>query len=250
MDWIAKAIGYVVLALVAVGFINAWKEKRDSDESSLSTQTAATPIRKDTSDSQLRICNQSVEPNSVAIAAMEGGAWVTRGWFPLEKQECKTLARDINGKIYYVYAEGIRGSVWRGTYRLCVRPKEAFTITGLGECEPRGLKTVQFDKIEVETDKSLFTYNLTGGKLSKIDSLDVGERVYVQGFLSDELTTIVRIEKSNNTVKVERGADGTSKWVSVDEVLTREEAQANDVGRAAVGATLIFCLFSPETCKK
>jgi len=249
MDSIAKVIGYFVLALVAIGFISAWKEKRDADEGG-----PARPAVGSVSDdgSGLIICNRSAEPNSVALGSMEGGSWVTRGWFQLDKQQCKTLARGVSGKTYYVYAEGVRGSVWpeRGTHKLCVHPKEAFTITGVQECEPRGFKTAQFRQIQVGADTNSFTYSMTGGKLSKIESLDVGERVYVQGFLSDELVTIVRIEKSNGTVKVERAVDGTSKWVSVDEVLTREEAQMNDVGRAAVGATIVFCLFSPESCQK
>jgi uncharacterized membrane protein len=256
MDWIAKVIGYIVLALLAIGFYGAWKEKQPSSGATEAARPAASPAAKPLASiaaedgSGLTICNQSVEPNFVALGILEGQSWVTHGWYRLDEQQCKTLARGIRGQTYYVHAKGVRGSVWGEKYSLCVRPGDAFTITGFDECEPRGFKTAQFTRIQVNADQGSFTYNLTGGKLSKIDSLDVGERVYVQGFLSDELATIVRIEKANDSVKVVRPADGTAKWVSVDDILTREEAEMNELGRAAAGAALIWCLFSPESCKQ
>lgn len=199
--------------------------------------------------SGLKICNKSKESNSVAFGQIEDGSWVTRGWYNLDRGECRTFATDISGKTYYFYAEGVRGAVWKGNYNLCIKSQKAFNIKGFKNCEARSYKTVGFEQIEVADGKSSYTQNLTGGKLSKIDSLDIGDGVYVQGFLSDELATVVRIDKSDNTVKVRRAEDGTTAWVNVSRIITREEAAVNDVGRAAVGAAVIWCLFSPESCQ-
>lgn len=245
MDGIVKFFGYVFLALIALGLYSQWKEKGPLEDGAASTQEVV-----EEEGAGFVICNHSNEPNSVAFGQKEGEAWVTRGWYNLEQGACKALAKDIGGKTYYFYAEGTRGSVWAGKYNLCIQAREAFAITGYENCESRNYKTAGFNQVQVERGARSFTQNLTGGKLSKIDSLDVGDRVYVQGFVEDELATIVRIEKSNETVKVQRSGDGTTKWVKVSQIITREEAQMNDVGRAAVGATLIFCLFSPESCKQ
>lgn len=85
---------------------------------------------------------------------------------------------------------------------------------------------------------------------SLTSKLDVGDGVYVQGFFSDELAIIVRIDHQNQKVKVRRSRDGTTKWVAARDVLTREQSTINDIGRGAVTIGIIACFFSPESCKK
>lgn len=243
MGEIAKFVGYIFLGLTALGIYAEWREEKEGH---------ATPVPEAVATDDglgLTICNKSNESNGVAFGQKEGESWVTRGWYNLDQNECKIFATNISGNTYYFYAEGIRGSVWGGNYKLCIKPKEAFVINGFESCEAYNYKTVGFEQIKVENSQSTLIHNLAGGKLSKIDSLDIGDGVYVQDFLSDELAIIVRIDKSTNTVKVRRNEDGTTKWVNVSQIITREEAQMNDVGRAVFGATVIWCLFSPESCK-
>lgn len=85
---------------------------------------------------------------------------------------------------------------------------------------------------------------------SKTALLDVGDGVYVQGIFSDELAIIVRIDHASGRVKVRRSKDGTTKWVSANDILTREQSTINDVGRVGIGVGVMVCLLSPETCKK
>lgn len=197
----------------------------------------------------LTICNKSREDGGVVLGYQEDdGSWITRGWYNLKQGECTTAIKEnTSGRTYYYYAEGVRKGVWSGNYPLCIKPKEAFDITGFNDCEARGYKTVGFHQLKVADGVTSFTQELIGGTLSKIDGLDIGDGVYVQGFFSDELAAVVRIDKENNSVKVRRAEDGTTKWVSIDEVITREEAQMRDVGRASY---IVACLFElVEDCK-
>ena len=103
------------------------------------------------------------------------------------------------------------------------------------------------DKVEAEARAS--AQRPRAGRPRKIDLLDIGDGVYVQGFVSDELAYIVRIDKYDNTVKVRRASDGTTRWVRVNDIITREESRANDFARTIAGGAILICLFSPESCQ-
>ena len=212
--------------------------------------SAALARQKAIENQGLHFCNESNESLSLVLGQIEDTQWVTRGWYNVDVGACKRVATNITGKNYYYMADGNRGSKWAGEYTMCIKEKDAFHIKGFKDCESRGFKSAKFGKIEIDQTTADFKQRFTGGKLSKIDSLDIGENVYVQGLLSDELATIIRIDKKNNSVKVLRAEDRTAKWVSINDVITRQEAQRNDFGRAAVGAAMIVCLFSPESCQK
>jgi hypothetical protein len=84
---------------------------------------------------------------------------------------------------------------------------------------------------------------------SKLDGLDIGDGVYVQGFFSDELVYIVRIDKEKNSVKVRQSQDGYTKWVSGDDIISKEASTVNDAARVGVGIGIMVCLFNPEACQ-
>lgn len=202
----------------------------------------------------LTLCNKSKENISVAAGFYVEGSWQTVGWRWIKKGYCWSwnspkLYSELFRNPIYIRAEGNSGSVWGGEYSLCIKDPQDFHIQGYKNCSARGYEKAKFDKVSINPGTKHYTYSFTGGKPSKIDSLDIGENVYVQGWLSDELVTIVRIDKSSNKVKVLRSKDGTAKWVSVDEVITREESQLNDTGRIAIGAAIIYCLFNPQQCQ-
>ena len=84
---------------------------------------------------------------------------------------------------------------------------------------------------------------------SGIDALDVGDIVYVQGFFSDELAQIVRLDKPSGRVKVRLQADGTTKWVPHTEVLTRDQSTEKMIERGVVGGAILYCILNPEACQ-
>lgn len=83
-----------------------------------------------------------------------------------------------------------------------------------------------------------------------IDALDIGDGVYVQGFFSDELVQIVRIDRASGQVKVRRATDNTTKWVNYSRLISREQNTTNNIGRTVTTGVVIYCLFSPDSCKK
>ena len=198
----------------------------------------------------LTLCNKSKENQiSVAIGFYADKSWRTEGWFNIKKGECRN--NPINYPFLfknhvYLRAESSNRWVWHGEYSLCIKDPEVFSIRGYENCSARGYEKAKFFKVSIKPGSKHYTYSFTGGK---IDSLDIGESVYVRGWLSDELVTIVRIDKSDNTVKVLRSKDGTAKWISVDQIITREQSQFNDAARITIGAGLLYCLFNPQQCQ-
>lgn len=84
---------------------------------------------------------------------------------------------------------------------------------------------------------------------ANIRDLDVGDGMYLQGILSDELVYVVRVDHSYNRVKVRRSEDGTTKWVSASDLISRESSNGNDFVRGAVAVGLLVCLTDPESCQ-
>lgn len=200
----------------------------------------------------LKLCNQSVENMFVAYGRVGSSGWETNGWYSVNSGECHTFEKgqEIGGHTYYMHAEGVRGSIWGNGYSLCVDSKNAFTIKGPKDCNSRGYQAVNFHEIKVPDGNHQFQYNFSGGKPSKIDSLSVGDGIYVQGVLSDEPSIIVDMDKANNIVKIRRLEDMSTTWVSADRVITREESQVNNAGRTAVGVGILYCMMNPEGCQK
>lgn len=211
-----------------------------------------------------QVCNNADENAFVAFAAFDSGDWTSEGWYKISPGDCRSLAKEIGGKTYYYFAQGDKGGIWNGTYNLCFKPKDIFTIKGFNDCEKRGYKTGMFKQVQVASDVWEHKESLPIQKreettnkqfsnkqyASKLADLDVGEGVYVQGFFSDELVYVMRIDYQNERVKVQRAVDGTAKWVSAGSIISREESSINDVGRAAVTIGVFYCLFNPDACKQ
>lgn len=212
------------------------------------------------------ICNRADENAYIAFAAKEAKTWISHGWYKIPIGKCRTLAKVIGGKTYYYFAQGDKGGKWNGKYNLCFQPNDKFTIKGFKDCEDRGYKTGNYKKIEVadnvwELRETLVSQERSAyapaiqksssrNNVGKLAELDIGEGVYVQGYFSDELAYIMRIDHQNQRVKVQRPSDGTAIWVGADKIISREESTVNDVGRAAVAIGVFYCIFNPEDCKK
>src|SRR5271166_2525346 len=80
----------------------------------LSLMTIA-PARAD-----LRMCNNTQNRVSVAIAYTDGQGWVSEGWWNLKSLDCVTLLRGaLAAQYYYVYAMDERGGEWKGKAFMC-----------------------------------------------------------------------------------------------------------------------------------
>ena len=113
---------------------------------SLAALVAATPAAAD-----LRMCNNTANRVSVALAYSDGQNWVSEGWWNLKSLDCATLLRGaLAAQYYYVYAMDERGGEWKGKAFMCTSDRE-FKIEGRQDCFRRGYDRTGF--FEVDTGK-------------------------------------------------------------------------------------------------
>ena len=96
---------------------------------------AAEPARAD-----LRMCNNTGNRVSVALAYTDGQGWVSEGWWNLKSLDCVTLLRGaLAAQYYYLYAMDERGGEWKGKAFMCTSDRE-FKIEGRQDCFVRGYR--------------------------------------------------------------------------------------------------------------
>ncbi|WP_192811506.1 DUF1036 domain-containing protein [Idiomarina xiamenensis] len=212
----------------------------------------------------LTVCNKGDGDMIVAFSYSEGmpaGQYRNLGWLKISAKQCQTYTDLVVDKeTFYYYAEDEVGNRWsdgdESPHRMCISQGARFDDVYAGQktCPRKNMLVRGFRKVETG-DSRHYRLNLTGSVsraqqlAEKIDRLDIGDGVYIQGAFSDELAYIVRINKTDNTVKVRHAEDGTARWVGIEQIITRDQAQQNSAQRSVVGGAIIFCLFAPEQCK-
>jgi uncharacterized membrane protein len=196
----------------------------------------------------LTLCNNSYENVSAALGMRQKGDWVSHGWLKVNRGQCMNIPFDLPSHVY-LYGLGTRGSTWGNQYTFCTQYPEKFKIVGDTDCKVRGYDETGFFEVRVAEGQGHVTYTFSGGKQGKVESLDIGENVYVQGIFSDELATVMRIDRVNNRVKVRRSTDGTAVWLNSSQILSREQSVTNDLQRGAIGVALVVCILDPSACQ-
>jgi uncharacterized membrane protein len=117
---------------------------------------AAAPARAD-----LRMCNNTSNRVSVALAYTDGQGWVSEGWWNLKSLDCATLLRGaLAAQYYYVYAMDERGGEWKGKAFMCTSDRE-FKIEGRQDCYVRGYDRTGFFEVDTGKDAKSWTVQLT-----------------------------------------------------------------------------------------
>ena len=84
--------------------------------------------------------------------------------------------------------------------------------------------------------------------------LDPGDVFYINDFGSNNRRVVVVRKLGAGSVKVRNLHSGESTIVNAGKLLTKAELDAQETGNAIIGtiggAALLYCLFSPEDCKK
>ncbi|HEV3045240.1 MAG TPA: DUF1036 domain-containing protein, partial [Roseiarcus sp.] len=76
----------------------------------LAIAAGAAPARAD-----FRMCNNTGNRVSVALAYTDGQNWTSEGWWNLKPSDCDILLRGtLAAQFYYVYAMDERGGEWKG----------------------------------------------------------------------------------------------------------------------------------------
>jgi uncharacterized membrane protein len=117
---------------------------------------AATPAAAD-----LRMCNNTANRVSVALAYNDGQNWVSEGWWNLKSLDCETLLRGaLASQYYYVYAMDERGGEWKGKAFMCTFDRE-FKIEGRQNCYRRGYDRTGFFEVDTGKEAKSWTVQLT-----------------------------------------------------------------------------------------
>ncbi|WP_244613117.1 DUF1036 domain-containing protein [Methylosinus sp. Ce-a6] len=108
-----------------------------------------------------RLCNNTTNRVSVALAYTDGRNWLSEGWWNLRASACETLLRgQLAAQYYYVYAMDERGGEWKGKAFMCTRDRE-FRIDGREDCFARGFDRTGFFEIDTGREAKNWTVQLT-----------------------------------------------------------------------------------------
>jgi uncharacterized membrane protein len=106
----------------------------------------AAPARAD-----LRVCNESSNPVSIALGYRAERGWQSEGWWVANPSQCAIVFQgDLNSRFYYLYvADDIGGGAWDGDNFMCTRD-ETFTIFDTDNCLARGYERTGFFEVDTQ----------------------------------------------------------------------------------------------------
>lgn len=120
------------------------------DEWEMIDMLEAAALRK-ADEAGLKVCNRSGADIWTAVALRKQDDWESRGWWPLEPEECaRMLDTPVDDPGVYVYAalreEGVDRPLQAATESFCVA-ETRFAIIGRADCERRGYATGRFSPV-------------------------------------------------------------------------------------------------------
>jgi uncharacterized membrane protein len=109
----------------------------------------------------LRVCNQTSDPISVALGYRAARGWESEGWWVAAPSQCATVYQgNLNSRFFYLFAaDDIGGGAWDGSVYMCTRD-DSFTIFGVEDCLARGYERTGFFEVDTQ-NKSDWTLQLT-----------------------------------------------------------------------------------------
>jgi uncharacterized membrane protein len=99
----------------------------------------------------LRVCNQTANPISVALGYRAERGWQSEGWWVAPPTKCATVYQGaLNSRFFYIFAaDDIGGGAWDGSVFMCTRD-ETFTIFGVEDCLARGYERTGFFEVDTQ----------------------------------------------------------------------------------------------------
>jgi len=109
----------------------------------------------------LRVCNQTADPVSIALGYRAERGWQSEGWWVAAPSQCATVYQgNLNSRFFYLFAaDDIGGGAWDGNVYMCTRD-DSFTIFGVEDCLARGYERTGFFEVDTQ-NKSDWTLQLT-----------------------------------------------------------------------------------------
>jgi uncharacterized membrane protein len=137
---------------------------------------SAAPARAD-----LRVCNQSSNPVSIALGYRAERGWQSEGWWVAPSGQCAIVFQgDLNSRFYYLYvADDIGGGAWDGDNFMCTRD-ETFTIFDTENCLARGYERTGFFEVDTQ-NRSDWTLQLKDPVNNDTAGPDTGDETPLEG---------------------------------------------------------------------
>lgn len=109
----------------------------------------------------LRVCNQTGDPVSIALGYKAERGWQSEGWWVAQPSQCATVFQgNLNSRFFYLFAaDDIGGGAWDGNVYMCTRD-DSFTIFGVEDCLARGYERTGFFEVDTQ-NKTDWTLQLT-----------------------------------------------------------------------------------------
>ncbi len=109
----------------------------------------------------LRVCNQTTNPVSIALGYRAERGWQSEGWWVSNPNQCAVVFQgSLNARFFYLFAaDDIGGGAWDGSVYMCTRD-DTFTIFGVEDCLARGYERTGFFEVDTK-NKSDWTLQLT-----------------------------------------------------------------------------------------
>lgn len=100
----------------------------------------------------LRVCNRTANPVSVALGYKAERGWQSEGWWIAPPSQCATVFQGaLNARFFYIFAaDDIGGGAWGGSVYMCTRD-ETFTIFGVEDCLARGYERTGFFEVDTQS---------------------------------------------------------------------------------------------------
>jgi len=109
----------------------------------------------------LRVCNQTTDPVSIALGYRATSGWQSEGWWVAAPAQCATVFQgNLNSRFFYLFAaDDIGGGAWDGNVYMCTRD-DSFAIFGVEDCLARGYERTGFFEVDTQ-NKTDWTLQLT-----------------------------------------------------------------------------------------
>ena len=110
----------------------------------------------------LRMCNNTGNRVSVALAYTDGQGWVSEGWWNIKSNDCQTLLRGALGERILLRLRDGRARAANGKARhfMCTSDR-TFKIEGRQDCYMRGYDRTGFFEIDTGKDAKAGRCSLT-----------------------------------------------------------------------------------------
>ncbi|MEQ1902313.1 MAG: DUF1036 domain-containing protein [Devosia sp.] len=123
----------------------------------------------------LRVCNQTTNPVSIALGYRADKGWQSEGWWVAPPDKCAIVYQgDLHSRFFYLYvADDLGGGAWDGDVFMCTRD-ESFTIFGVEDCLARGYERTGFFEVDTQ-NRTDWTMQLTDTTAPEGEGADTGQ---------------------------------------------------------------------------